>query len=639
MLTLLASAVWFGWRWPHTSFWYDETVTAYAATQSWSGLLRWTAIDFLQLPLYLGGLKLWLTPFSGAPIEAFEFALRATSVFFAFLSLAGMLALGKRLAGRLGGVAATLILLTLPAFVYLTFEVRVYGFAFAAFTWSYVFLWALLDRYGDPAKPLDRRFWGHLLLYVGALDVALYAHYNAILALPVQALLILAYVLRNARRSDKGAWRRPILIGLLAGALIGLIYLPWLPNAIRGSSLTRFYFEGKLTFEQSQAILLNFVATGQDTIAGQNKWISNAILGVVLACALLWLIFRGRPGLLLFALAAAFIPAGILMLVVSQQAKLTGRYAWVMWIGLVLTGALGVAALRLPRRWGVLRWLPSALLLGVIMSALWLSGVVIAGHNSDLRGVFGYIRTQWVAGDLVALRDGTLFTAAEFYDSPKPYLGLPDDPITDTRHVLHITEAAAALRQQPDSIRRVWLVAWQGDVMDPQAVSSGILETLGTVQPVSGEHGFGDVSLLLYTLSKPLSSFQTPTLTAEAALPLPDGLTLQSMELLAPLQVSPGETITLHTWWLRRDTPDNELRVSIRLVGSDSKTYSQIDQPPAGWLFWSNKWTPGQLVLGRYPIITPAEMPSGEADVQLVVYSAVNSFSPVILKVGSIHVK
>ncbi len=638
VLTLLASAAWLGLHWPFNSFWYDETTTAYMALQPWPMLWHWaTTIDLTsQLPLYLAGMKLWVTPFAASPVTVIEFALRSSSVFFAFLSLAGILALGKRLAGSVGGVAAALLLAMLPAFMYIAFEVRVYGFTFAAAIWSYVLLWHVLACYGTNKTPLDHHFRRDVILYALSASAALYGHYTALLIFPVHALCFAALIVRNARQ--RIGWKRPIWIGVIAALLIGIAYAPWLPLLLQSTQLTHLYFDGQIPFDQIRTTLLTFAVTGHDQGTLLTPSLDTGLL-VLLGISLgLSLIVRRKTGALLFALTAALVPFTLLTLIVLQHPKLTGRYVWGMWIGLVLIGALGAASLRLPRRFGAVRWLPPLIVPGVMMAALWLSGSVSIGHNSDFRGAFAYIRDHWAQGDLVVLRDGTLFTAAGFYDSPRPYLGLPNDPITDTRHVLYSDDAAAALRQQPDSIRRVWLVAWQGDVMDPQAATADLLETLGSEQIIGAENSFGDVSLDLFGLTQPFSMLQAPAVIspAKATLPLPDGLTLQSTQLLADLRAMPGSILTIHSAWVRRDSADNDLRVSIRLIGADGKTYSQIDQPPAGWLFLSDKWTVGRLVLGRYQIIVPDHMPMGAAKVQIVVYSSVSSFSAVTLDVGSV---
>ena len=50
VLILLALAAWFIIHWPHGSLWYDETLTAYVATDSWSTLWNWCTQVDIQVP-------------------------------------------------------------------------------------------------------------------------------------------------------------------------------------------------------------------------------------------------------------------------------------------------------------------------------------------------------------------------------------------------------------------------------------------------------------------------------------------------------------------------------------------------------------------------------------------------------------
>ncbi len=655
VLALLVCAAWFGIHWPHNSLWYDETTVGYVIEGSWPGLWHWaTTIDLTsQLPLYLVLMKLWLLPFSptATPIPVIEFALRASSVFVAFLSVAGMIALGKRLAGTVGGIGAGLILASLPAFAYITFEVRVYGLTFALTTWSYVFLWVLLVRYGDGSRPIDRHFWRALIGFVGCASGALYGHYTALLIAPVDGLCFLTVILYQIAR--RGNWRRPFLIALLAGGLVALAYLPWLPMVLSSNQLTHLYFEGRLTLTQIETIIENFTVTGQDQVADSGRWLENSALIALALFGFVWLVVQPRLATLaklLFTLGLAFIPVSLMTLIVLNRPKLTGRYVWPMWIGLALLGGLGVAALRLstvrlPRRIRSVRLLLPAAALLVVTSAPWLSGQAIVTHNSDFRGAFAYLRAHWLPGDLLVLRDGTLVAAAEFYQSPHPYLGLPGDLITDVTHILQATEAADALKSQPDSIHRVWVLAWQGNVMDPQAITENLLDTIAERQPA--DIPFGDVGLESFTLREPLASLRLPDEHDADELALPNGLTLHSAQIVSPLILSKARTVDVYSWWKRIGPPVsaqnialyNDARISFRLIDAQDKILAQVDQPPTGWYFFTNRWETNKLTLGRYTLTLPDAVPPGVISAELVLYHISGGFKTITLQIGRVTVR
>src|SRR5439155_17832343 len=118
---------------------------------------------------------------------------------------------------------------------------------------------------------------------------------------------------------------------------------------------------------------------------------------------------------------------------------LAGRYVWPMWIGLDLLIALGLAALL--RR--------SSLIMGaalLLIALPLLSGQTGHPPNSDFRGTFAYIQDHRQRGDFIILRDGTLFSVAEYYGlDPHAYVGIPSSQITDITHILHAKEAATIL--------------------------------------------------------------------------------------------------------------------------------------------------------------------------------------------------
>jgi hypothetical protein len=96
---------------------------------------------------------------------------------------------------------------------------------------------------------------------------------------------------------------------------------------------------------------------------------------------------------------------------------------------------------------------------------------------------------------MLILRDGTLFTAAGYYGMDLPWIGLPPDKLTDVKRFLFFDEALDSLDvlAENTSVRRAWVVAWQGDIMDPQNLVTGIFEVLG--DPVPLPWGFGDVGV------------------------------------------------------------------------------------------------------------------------------------------------
>src|SRR5262249_7548065 len=142
----------------------------------------------------------------------------------------------------------------------------------------------------------------------------------------------------------------------------------------------------------------------------------------------------------------------------------------------------------------------------IFVAVPWATGQIGHPPQSDFRGAFSYIQAHWHDGDMVILRDGTLFPVADYYRSPAPYIGLPDSMITDVTHILQAKEAISILNKQSNTIHGVWLLAWQGGVMDPENVTLGLLETIGTRQLAN--MSFGDVGLDYIVLNHSLSEIR-----------------------------------------------------------------------------------------------------------------------------------
>jgi hypothetical protein len=467
----------------------------------------------------------------------------------------------------------------------------------------------------------------------------LYTHYTGIGALAAHGVIILWLAFRQ--RSWSLVKRM-----IPAGLIVGIGFAPWLPILLLRSGADRSFYTGTILPDQTIGTILSFKWLARDDF----KWVIPdkgisplaplvfiGLLIVIVGVIAWWrrghfpslLVERGRGGevSLIYGLSILILPILMIVVVVYFKPKLAGRYAWPAWIGLDILLALGLIAL--------LRRRVLAITAVVVLLAIpWLTGQIGSPPDSDFRGAFAYVREHWQPTDLLILRDGTLYPAADYYQSPQPYVGLPFSELTDATHVLHASEAVPILAKQSDAIRGVWVLSWQGTVMDPAEVTAGLLETIGTRQSVQS---FGDVGLEYYKLQRPLSALQAPQIVEKPLATMPDGVILDSAQVVASGPVSSGDTITVHGWWRRHDPVSDKVRVSARLYGSDGKAYGQQDKPPAGWFYLPRRWPADTLILGRYELRVPPNTPL-MLTVKLVIYSAENDFAPVEVTVGTVQV-
>ena len=325
---------------------------------------------------------------------------------------------------------------------------------------------------------------------------------------------------------------------------------------------------------------------------------------------------------------------GLLAMVYGVQAKLSGRHGWPVWLGAAL--ALGVGLAGLDRvRW--LRWpVWGAALLIVALPARVDTRPI---YDSRLREAFAYIGSNSQPGDVLILRDGTLFTAAGYYGTDLPWIGLPPDKLTDVKRFLFFDEALDSLDvlAENTSVRRAWVVAWQGDIMDPQNLVAGIFEMLG--DPVPLPWGFGDVSVSLYQLRQPPDTLRERVAQLGPPVQVPLGGPIYEGGYILNEGLMPrGGTVKIQTWWRRGAVVMPDFRVSVRLYGADGNFYTQLDQPPVSASFGQENWQPGSLILSRFTVLVPPQVPPGPAEIRMILYDVGGAFEPITVMVDQLDI-
>ncbi len=623
MLILLGFMAWLAIHWPHNSLWYDEALTTYVATDSWATLWHWCTQVDIQVPFHYVVLRLW-TWLAGDS----EFALRMLSALCALLAVAGMIAIGRRVARKSGvGYAAAILLGAMPGMLWIAYEVRAYALALALVTWATVFLWAIVEQ----PHPLFRsQPWLKIIAYALLMLAALYTHYTAFGAFAAHLVILLIVALTRRSRSIF-----TVLIAILI--LVGVGFAPWLPVMLTRSAADRSYYTGApIPPIRSTAVMLGFKLLGRDnTPDGALPLITGYAALIILGTLIGW---RHKRAALTGILLTIF-PVAITAALVYFKPKLAGRYAWPAWIGFDLLVALVIV-------WIAQHWrMIGVAALTVVVSVPWLTG--LRGHppDSDFRGAFAYICTHGDPNDVIALRDGTLFVVARYYGRRAPCaterytIDMPAALMTNVEQALTLPVAQAAMsdiaqRKPPN----VWVIAWQGDIMDPQGLAYGLLDGAGD-HTVVGKL-FGDVRLDRYENPRPVMGDPLALAKPMNIAPIPNGPTLQAIRLLAPDVAHAGDMLVLQAWWRRGTALQPDLRVSAKITTLDGGwTYTQVDQPPAGWKYVDDRWLPDVPALGRYELPIGPDVPPGKVAVRYVLYDAQGRWEPISLMVGEVTIR
>ncbi len=625
LILVLAGLV---WVWPDRSFWYDETVNAYFASRPWGEIWEWcTRIDNQAL-LGFVLLKGW----SGLVGDS-EFALRAFSVCCALLATAGLIALGRRVgarwsAGLLAGGAFALS----QSFLYAAFEVRPYALALALFAWSSVFFWEAWERYALGGRPLDRRY-GLLLGGYLALTVAMcYTHYTG---------LVLAALAQGAYAGGTIFLRRSRPALHVAGHMaIGMFlgYTPWLialaGRDIRGGTA----FAGMVPVGYALRTYIAFWVHGQREVPPEALRYGWGMIALVILAPALWALWgckRAEWRRIALALVITALPLALLLVLVHRfHGKLSGRHSWPAWLGASLLIGLGLSALE-RLRWG--RW-P---LWAAALALVWLPARadLKPSYDSRLREAFAYIRANAQPGDALILRDGSLFTAAGYYQAGLPWVGLPNVKLIDVHHVLTVEETLNTLEEFLNATRaeRLWVISWQAYVMDRTDVGLGVLEYLGSSQSI--EDSFGDVKLALYRLRDSPQALRARLGQGTPRLIAPGGPAFLGGYINNRGPIHPRTKIILHTWWVRAEPTIPDLRVSFRIYDAEGRFYTQTDLSPGGWLYGLDEWPADMPIFTRAVLRVPEDLPVGEYAVGMVVYNASNTFPPVFVCLAPFAVK
>jgi mannosyltransferase len=637
---LLLVATWLGIHYPNHSLWYDEALTTYVATDSWQTLWQWCTEVDIQVPFHYVALRLW-----AALLGQSEFALRLLSALAVLLAVAAVVACGRLLSKRriwLGHIAALLFGL-LPGLLWVAYEVRAYAWGLALYLWATAFLLRLLIV---PIR--GRRWWLQTIGYGLLMTGALYTHYTALAGFVAHGLLVAVVILTllgRWLRAKKLLWlaMRPALPIMIAA----LCFAPWLPVLLARSGSDRSFYSGSIPPLQSAEVLFGFKVLGrQDSPLAALPLIAVYLLLVSMGLVGGVMLKQTRRAVLSAALLA-IVPAAITIALLVVNPKLTGRYFWPAWLGLDLLVAASIVIIS--------QWRLALAAVIALAGVLYPYSTGERGESprSDYRGVFATICTEGTPDDVILLRDGTLFVVAAYYGNrppcqqPRKVYGLPEALITNVTQMANLGEAQGLMAKiAADAPPNVWVVSWQGDVMDPQGLAYGLLDLAGKHTLAAAM--YGDVRLDRYQFTNPTAHAGLAQLARQGPMPdaqwfnltpISNGPRLIATRLLAPSKAKVGDLIVIQAWWERGAETAPSLRASARITTTDNGwLYTQVDQPPSSWKNYDERWPSGIPVLGRYELRINDDVPAGKISIRFVLYDTLGQFEPIVLTLAELEV-
>jgi hypothetical protein len=574
------------------SFWNDEGNTARLVERTIPLIIEGAAGD-IHPPGYYLILHGWR-----ALVGETEYALRAYSALCGILTVAVIAAVGRRIGGWSTALGAALLLAVHPLAIYYSQEARMYaqlGLATALTLW----IGARLIR-TTPVGALPRP---HLIVGLGlAVGLGLYTHYAYGLALiGMNAAFGLIWLFAGSRR-----WR--LLIGWALGHVLGgLLFIPWAPTAlgardwqppdITGSSALEAVARAELvgvTLPTDASLTLAFVvaaillslavlAPSRDRFA---KWMA---VGTMLAPpVLLVLLGAYRPAYLKFMMASLPALTPVLALPLALQPRHSARVGRGMDRARVLLGIVGILGGLLPVQVTALRHLYTD----------------PAYRRDDYRGIAAQIELQATPEDAILLSAPNQWEVLTYYyQGPAQVDPAPYRPTEE--------EAEAWVREIVASHDRLFVLYWGDQESDPERL---VERALARQAYKAEEIWITSVRYARYGTGPGTSMPRT-----DAALSFGASIELTGFAL-PDAPVAPGSIAPLTLFWRADAALDQRFKVFVHVLDAEGRLVAQTDREPVGGLKPTDRWGPGEVVIDRYGVSLPGDIPPGAYTVTAGLY-------------------
>lgn len=586
LVLLLAAGLRF-YRLDAQSFWNDEGNAVRAAERTIPLILAAAGGD-IHPPGYYLLLHYWRIPTGDT-----EFTLRALSAFCGVLTVAVVYALGRDLLGEQAGLGAAFLLALSPFSVYYSQEARMYALLGLLSALSTYLLTRLARRFTLPLS----------IGYVLSAGAGLYTHYAFPFVLLVHNLLFLGWWLTKGRRG----WRH--LVGWASlQATVFLLFLPWLPTAVRSvttwPSAERGYRIGDALVDMFRALAAGITLDTAEAHRGlalagalllAGLWPRRRRIGAM-ATLTVWLMVPiglilalglYKPAYLKFLLSA--LPPFCLLLAagVENFADLAGR------LGRVASPALRIGGY-------------GALLVMALLPSLHNLYFDPAYARDDYRQIAADIRTAEQPGDGILLDAPNQWEVFTYYYRD----GVPVYPIPRQRPP-RAEDVYAELERIAASHRRLFVLYWGDAEADPERLVEGWLAT--HAYP-TGSRWYGNVRVTTYGLA-PLPDVPAVRLDARFG---------EAIRLLGYAvgkgPFTPGEVIPITLFWETGGAVPERYKVFLHLLDGAGSLVAQRDAEPMGDLLPTSAWSPGQQIIDRHGVLLPEGLPAGEYTLSVGLY-------------------
>ncbi len=614
-ILLLASFLRF-YRLDAQSFWNDEGNSARIAERTVRLIVEGAAGD-----IHPPGYYLLLHDWRGLAGQS-EFALRAFSTFAGILAVGFTYALGRRMFGTVTGLLAAFLAALSPLAVYYSQEARMYallGMLSVASTYQ-VCKWTSWQvdksasaQVGKCASRRVCRFASSqslipdpqsLTTYTLLATLGLYTQYAFVFVLLVHNVVFGLWWLLNNRH-----WRR-LAVWVGTQAAIAVLYLPWLPVALRAT--------GWPAAEMMVGLGRALVDVLRVLTVGITLPLEQATAVLVGTAVLLFFSTWPRKGNGFSVLAAVLY---LLLPIVLILAFDLYKPAWLKFLLVVLPPfhilvAQGVENLVAVIGHAIRNTQYGARIAYCVFRVLLLAVCAYSAYPSlrnlyfnpayardDYRQIAADVAAQIRPGDAIILNAPNQWEVFTYYYPdqdvhPAPYHPKPEQ----------IETFLSPLVQQ---YRRFFVLYW-GDVeSDPQR----LMETwLAFHAYKAADRWYGRVRLATYGVA---ALPEKPAITLDAR--FGDTICLQGYALGSE-SFAPGDVLPVTLFWEAEAAVPARYKVTVQLLDAAGRLVAQHDGEPANGLASTDGWQPGQYVLDRHGVLLPDDLQPGWYTLAVALY-------------------
>ncbi len=514
-----------------------------------------------------------------------EFAMRFPSAVAGVLTVAMVFVLVRRLFGRRAGVWASLFMAINPFQVWHAQETRMYAISTALAVASMLALWIALEKGGWVR-------WGAYALLTAA---HLYLHYYSFFIVLAQMLFVFAFWRRYRRR----------LIGFVtAGAVVMLLYLPWLVLAWR----VILTYRGNGDSPALIAMLLRSLrAFSLGETIQQERAVPFLLAFGVLAAVGVWHAARTKGRAALFLGLWLAVPLAGVWLASLRRPVFNERYVIAATPPLTMFLGVGAAWLGKQRRWGqmALGLMVVVCLVGSTLSLRNYYTVPEYSKTAGWRQLEAYLDGHAGPGD--ALIQNYPDPALAYYDSeslprfvlPKQANSRPDRTIQD-------------LEQLSAEYDRLWFLPYPSEAWDG---TGEVGQWLGRHADLQDTVQLGNLRLQAYLPLRVALQQMTP---AEAR--LDEAIRLQGYRL--ERVVGPGDVMGLTLYWEALAPMATDYSVFVHLADANEEIWGQHDGQPVLGAWPTSDWLPGEIVIDQHLLEIDPAAPAGEYRLMIGMYDS-----------------